>query len=570
MAMESYDSERVKQLMAALGELLQSTKRSVEHLCEEHILASLQASKQRRPAGLSAFRMPSASQKGFQPPPMADDVVKKADEAPYTSTSAPSGKAAPAIDRTLSEPELERATGFFLKDVKKTVDTWCSRYQLLAGGKVSLNAMPQPLHSNMQVMDQLGFDANQEFCGSGELDPSHVRDNERPHTCAQNEKVVRENIVKQVVAGHKKSPISSHTYQNKAPASGSSPQGMIGSTETAQNVELSQQGEVGMKEPTPSESEFKENRKMNTNHACAMETQDFTIREELDGDVEKAPANEGVTEEEIVREGAIVKFNSPDELEKKPTDNVKSPAATDELTIRHYQYKVEVVESPDWLPKGWITELKTRSTGGSAGCKDKYYFDPVSKRRCRSQKEVFCLIETGKLGRYKRRHKAQPAKKLPGIDLEKEVSNSCEMRTTSKQGVSGTKTISFSDPYSQDNAPSPLAAYPGAGHRGVVGGTFLPYRPGQTSEFLYESMVNLARSGMDQYRFMDPSSSKPTGDRNSDSRSWFWGNAEGLTRPIFNMDKSEKGVGGQGFGRGRRGTAGALKHARKSSKRSAS
>jgi hypothetical protein len=36
--------------------------------------------------------------------------------------------------------------------------------------------------------------------------------------------------------------------------------------------------------------------------------------------------------------------------------------------------KVEVIESPDWLPYGWITEMKTRGTGSSAGSTDKVRF----------------------------------------------------------------------------------------------------------------------------------------------------------------------------------------------------
>eukprot|EP01018_Ginkgo_biloba_P029076 Gb_15548 [translate_table: standard] len=72
------------------------------------------------------------------------------------------------------------------------------------------------------------------------------------------------------------------------------------------------------------------------------------------------------------------------------------------------QRPVKYVESPDWLPKGWITEVRTREGGSSAGNKDKYFFDPVSKRRFRSRKEVFSFLETGKLGRYKPRPKIKP------------------------------------------------------------------------------------------------------------------------------------------------------------------
>lgn len=60
-----------------------------------------------------------------------------------------------------------------------------------------------------------------------------------------------------------------------------------------------------------------------------------------------------------------------------------------------YQRAVTVIESPDWLPKGWVTELRIRETGASAGTTDKYFFDPVSDHRFRSKKDVFKFVETG-------------------------------------------------------------------------------------------------------------------------------------------------------------------------------
>uniref|UniRef100_A0A0D6QZI1 MBD domain-containing protein n=2 Tax=Araucaria cunninghamii TaxID=56994 RepID=A0A0D6QZI1_ARACU len=61
----------------------------------------------------------------------------------------------------------------------------------------------------------------------------------------------------------------------------------------------------------------------------------------------------------------------------------------------------EIIDSPDWLPPGWRTELKTREAGSSAGLKDKYYYDPVSQRRFRSKVEVLTYLETGKVGRHR-------------------------------------------------------------------------------------------------------------------------------------------------------------------------
>ncbi|KAI5084016.1 hypothetical protein GOP47_0000185 [Adiantum capillus-veneris] len=66
-----------------------------------------------------------------------------------------------------------------------------------------------------------------------------------------------------------------------------------------------------------------------------------------------------------------------------------------------------IVESPDWLPQGWLTEMKTRASGTSAGCKYKCYVDPVTKRRFRTRKEVFCFLTTGNTGRYKPKSKVQ-------------------------------------------------------------------------------------------------------------------------------------------------------------------
>lgn len=60
-----------------------------------------------------------------------------------------------------------------------------------------------------------------------------------------------------------------------------------------------------------------------------------------------------------------------------------------------YQRAITVIESPDWLPKGWITELRIRETGASAGTTDKYFFDPVSDHRFRSKKDVFKFLESG-------------------------------------------------------------------------------------------------------------------------------------------------------------------------------
>lgn len=54
-----------------------------------------------------------------------------------------------------------------------------------------------------------------------------------------------------------------------------------------------------------------------------------------------------------------------------------------------------VLESPDWLPPGWVAKGKVRATGVTAGSLDRYYYDPVSGLQFRSKKEVLYFIETG-------------------------------------------------------------------------------------------------------------------------------------------------------------------------------
>lgn len=66
------------------------------------------------------------------------------------------------------------------------------------------------------------------------------------------------------------------------------------------------------------------------------------------------------------------------------------------------------IESPPWLPQGWITEVQTRRTGTTAGTRDKYYKDLVSGRRFRSRNEVYHFLETGK-GRVRKRYKRRKA-----------------------------------------------------------------------------------------------------------------------------------------------------------------
>ncbi|GLJ28100.1 hypothetical protein SUGI_0551930 [Cryptomeria japonica] len=55
----------------------------------------------------------------------------------------------------------------------------------------------------------------------------------------------------------------------------------------------------------------------------------------------------------------------------------------------------QIIRNPDWLPSGWITEIRIRKSGNSAGHMDKYYFEPVNGERFRSKAEVQRYLETG-------------------------------------------------------------------------------------------------------------------------------------------------------------------------------
>lgn len=95
-----------------------------------------------------------------------------------------------------------------------------------------------------------------------------------------------------------------------------------------------------------------------------------------------------------------------------PKDAILSRAAGSGICKRRRpssrrQRAITVIESPDWLPKGWITELRTRETGVSAGTTDKYFFDPVSDHRFRSKKDVFKFLQTGNINRLGSKRKTE-------------------------------------------------------------------------------------------------------------------------------------------------------------------
>ncbi|KAH9304423.1 hypothetical protein KI387_008827 [Taxus chinensis] len=66
-----------------------------------------------------------------------------------------------------------------------------------------------------------------------------------------------------------------------------------------------------------------------------------------------------------------------------------------ELLGRRNRALGEIIQNPDWLPSGWITEIRTRKSGLSAGQTDKYYFQPGNGGRFRSKAEVMRYLQTG-------------------------------------------------------------------------------------------------------------------------------------------------------------------------------
>ncbi|ESQ37320.1 hypothetical protein EUTSA_v10002683mg [Eutrema salsugineum] len=49
----------------------------------------------------------------------------------------------------------------------------------------------------------------------------------------------------------------------------------------------------------------------------------------------------------------------------------------------------------NWLPSGWTTEDRVRTSGTKAGIVDKFYYEPVTGRKFRSKKEVMYYLEHG-------------------------------------------------------------------------------------------------------------------------------------------------------------------------------
>lgn len=245
---------------------------------------------------------------------------------------------------------------------------------------------------------------------------------------------------------------------------------------------------------------------------------------------------------------------------KLPVTRWKPPssvAKSDDRTLS-FPRSVEVISSPDWLPEGWVTELKTRGSGNSAGSKDKYFVDPVSNRRFRSRKEVVAYIERGK-PKLNDSPERSPIRKLLGPEPLPAVPKKShkkkkpqESSTPSSSGLppptapaiasSGAavpkkshkkKVINKNSVYSSFKLPAPMV--PPIASSGAVGNMYMPqYRTGQPSEWLlYESLAGLPFPMYDPFYYGDFSANKSSSSKGSHmpARPWFFSGPEASWSP---------------------------------------
>ncbi|MCO5601147.1 hypothetical protein L7F22_055266 [Adiantum nelumboides] len=539
--------------LEALREFLQNMKKTVEHLYTGHILAARQTLKQEElDNAQSSYDFGTLSTPSVQPTQnVLHDGVGKPGQVHnwfFSHASRPSqgaskhvGAGKANLNAGSSKMDGRNALSIFLEDIKKTIELWSNRYRLLIEGKTSrqeVEALPQPLDSNNQVIDQLNF-------GPGaDHDFSVMEVLGLPHTEALRGSAQSWNGKLQRVQGSQKRKgrkVQFQGTQSKADAASFSVQGfneVMGSQISLHDQDSRPQSLVGSQECAESD-------RLSNHRQMGIEQSGYNSADHGKLGIDEVARNDRQVGENTValrteKIGSKAGQRKRKSKKKAPATSVKSQ----ELTIRRFQYKVEVVESPDWLPKGWITELKTRSTGGSAGSKDKYYFDPVSNRRCRSQKEVFSLLETGKLGRYKRKIKTQPVKRSGGAEILK-TCDIAETSSSNKQELIAERSTGLPQHVAQESTDgimsTPMAAIsPGAGHMGVPNNMFVPYRPGQPADWLvYESLANIPRPVLENLCSADLNTTKPNGERGSTSWPWFLNNSESSMKPF--VDRFEVG-----------------------------
>ncbi|MCO5610796.1 hypothetical protein L7F22_065037 [Adiantum nelumboides] len=256
--------------------------------------------------------------------------------------------------------------------------------------------------------------------------------------------------------------------------------------------------------------------------STAADTGSTPLLKENDCAAESVPRPTNMDQTEVKL--PITKWTPPKSAEKAMNKSLFFPRA------------VEVITSPDWLPEGWVTELKTRGSGNSAGSKDKYYVDPVSHRRFRSRKEVIAYLDRGSLKSNDDSPETNPVKKFPAPELLPSIPNKSTKKAKLKEN--GTSIAS---------AMPPPPMVPSIASPGLLGNVFMPsFRTGQPSEWLvYESLASLPFPMFDPFYYKDFNSSKSSIGKGSHAptRPWFFTGPEASWNPF--MDRSSLGKSGE-------------------------
>ncbi|KAI5085026.1 hypothetical protein GOP47_0001195 [Adiantum capillus-veneris] len=118
-----------------------------------------------------------------------------------------------------------------------------------------------------------------------------------------------------------------------------------------------------------------------------------------------------------------------------------------------FESKGEVIESPSWLPEGWVTEVKTKSTSSNVGSKNKVYVDPTSQHRFHSKKEVLAFLGTTK------RKRGRPRKTESSKDISPGNANDAAQAASVHDSAVGNPEVQLpSNPSPSINIPSQVAA----------------------------------------------------------------------------------------------------------------
>ncbi|KFK33990.1 hypothetical protein AALP_AA5G087600 [Arabis alpina] len=77
------------------------------------------------------------------------------------------------------------------------------------------------------------------------------------------------------------------------------------------------------------------------------------------------------------------------------TDQVQPPPENTPPRVESKPRKRASPAGDNWLPPGWTTQEKVRTSGTKAGTVDKFYYEPVTGRKFRSKTEVMYYVEHG-------------------------------------------------------------------------------------------------------------------------------------------------------------------------------